>query len=190
MSSRYRLRRKKGGRNDFPLPQVSLTSLMDIVTNILVYTIKIFAVSAITVQDPSVFLPKSTSRQDADNAVVVMITGKYRREAEEDVTELIQEQPSIVVDDEVVLDLDPVSYRVPANAKQRGYVIKALKRELLTIRSQQEITAHLTNGEIFNGRVVIIADKNTPYRVLADVLVTCSEAGFGNFQFAIVKREA
>ena len=190
MRSKKGSRTKRRSRNEIDLPKVSLTSLMDIVTNILVYTIKIFAVSAIAIQDPSVSLPKSSSRQDAENAVVVMITGTLRKEAEDDVTEYIHETPSILVDDRVILKLDPKTYRVPANAKERGYVITVLKKELIKVRKEQIETADLTKGEGFSGRVVIVADKETPYKVLADVLVTCSEAGFGSFQFAIVKREA
>lgn len=186
------MRKRKQRRSMGEAPPLSLTSLMDIVTNILVYTIKIFAVSSITVQDPSVFLPKSTSREDPEDAVVVMVTGTKRQEANNDVAELVTEIPTIVVDGKVIEQLDPTTYRVHPQAKERGYVIKALKQELLEIRRQQNQTAQLTDHDkpAANRQIVIIADKNTPYRVIADVLVTCGEAGFGEFKFAVVKLEA
>jgi biopolymer transport protein ExbD len=190
MRTRNRFRMRTSIHSEPRSQQVSLTSLMDIVTNILVYTIKIFAVSTITIQDPSVFLPSSSSRENPEDTVVVMITGKIRKEISENREIFVEEVPTIIVDDKVIQKVDPRTYRVPANAKERGYVITSLKRELLHIRKDQESTAKLTAGEGFNGRVVIIADKNTPYRLLADVLVTCGEAGFGHFKFAIVKREA
>lgn len=125
---------------------ISLTSLMDIVTNLLVYTIKIFAISPILVQDPSVVLPLSTTQENAEESVVVMVTGTQK----------------IVVD---------------------GKVVGNLKKELLEIKQNQQ-------GFGFTGQIVIVADKLTPYRVLVDVLATCAEAGFGKFEFAVVKQEA
>ena len=190
MRSTNRFRMRKSIHSGSAPQQVSLTSLMDVITNIIVYTIKIFAVSTITIQDPSVFLPVSSSRENPEDTVVVMITGKIRKEVEDNKEIFVEEMPTIMVDDKVIQKVDSKTYRVPANAKQRGYIITSLKRELLHIRKEQETTAKLTDGEGFNGRVVIVADKNTPYRLLADVLVTCGEAGFGHFKFAIVKREA
>ncbi len=160
---------------------VSLTSLMDIVTNILVYTIKIFAVSPIVVQDPSVELPKSSSQKDAEESVVVMVTGMRRQ---------VNETPTIVVDGREVERLDPKTYRVPESAKNNGYVINKLKQELLSIKANQKESAGLIKGSGFTGHVVIVADRYTPYRVLVDVLVTCGDAGFGNFEFAVIKQEA
>jgi biopolymer transport protein ExbD len=191
MTSKNKRGRRRGVRHLENPPPLSLTSLMDVVTNILVYTIKIFAVSPITVQDPSVALPRSSSREDAADAVVVMVTGAQRAESKGDSgTEVVQEIPTIVVDGKVIQRLDRETYRVPAEAKQRGYIITSLKKELLEIRKSQGQTAQLTEGEGFTGNIVIIADKYTPYRVLADVLVTCGQAGFGDFKFAIVKQDA
>lgn len=159
--------------------RVSLTSLMDIVTNILVYTIKIFAVSPILIQDPAVELPRSTSQKDAEDTVVVMVTG-IRPE----------ETPTIMVDGRVVNKIDPKAYRVPENAKHNGYIIGNLKNELLRIKEIQAQSANLVHKGGFTGKVAIVADKFTPYRVLVDVLATCGDAGFGSFEFAVIKQEA
>lgn len=172
------MRRRKRREEEKPYA-LSLTSLMDIVTNILVYTIKIFAVSPIVVQDPSVELPHSTSREDAEESVVVMLTGMRD-----------QQSPTIVVDGKVVEWMDKETYRVPESAKNNGYVIKKLKKELLAVRQNQKQSADLIAGSGFTGKVVIVADKHTPYRVLVDILVTCADAGFGSFEFAVVKQEA
>lgn len=182
--------RKRRREEDKPYA-VSLTSLMDIVTNILVYTIKIFAVSPITVQDPSVELPRSTSQEDAEESVVVMVTGMRRLDAtrHNKITEL-RGIPTIVVDGKVVEKLNGETYRVPEAAKKNGYVITRLKEELTAIKQNQANSAALIKNSGFTGRVVIVADKYTPYRVLVDVLVTCADAGFGNFEFAVIKEEA
>lgn len=184
------MRRRKRREDEKP-NALSLTSLMDIVTNILVYTIKIFAVSPIVVQDPSVELPRSTTQEDAEESVVVMVTGMRRAEAtDDDRIREIKEIPTIVVDGKVVERIDQKTYRVPEAAKNNGYVIKKLKQELMAIKQNQKQSADLIEGSGFTGRVVIVADKYTPYRVLVDILVTCGDAGFGNFEFAVIKQEA
>lgn len=184
------MRRRRVREEEKPAA-LSLTSLMDIVTNILVYTIKIFAVSPIVVQDPSVNLPHSTTQENAEEAVVVMVTGMKQLEANaHDQIHHINETPTIVVDGRVVQTIDPTTYRVPEAAKNNGYVIKSLKEELLAVKNNQKDSAHLIKDSGFTGRVVIVADKNTPYRVLVDVLVTCGDAGFGKFEFAVIKQEA
>ncbi len=171
--------------------RVSLTSLMDIVTNILVYTIKIFAVSPILVQDPTVELPRSTSQKDAQESVVVMVTGIRRAEASDDaVIREIKEIPTIVVDGKVVNRIDPKTYRLPENAKNNGFIIRNLKEELTRIRDSQMHSKKFVKKGGFTGKVVIVADKFTPYRVLVDVLATCGDAGFGSFEFAVIKQEA
>ncbi|MES2503556.1 MAG: biopolymer transporter ExbD [Myxococcota bacterium] len=170
---------------------VSLTSLMDVVTNILVYTIKIFAVSPIVVQDPSVDLPHSTTRANAEESIVVMVTGARQAEANDsDEVKMLKEIPTIVVDGKVVNKIDVKTYRVPENAKNNGFIIRNLKAELLSIKKNQVESAGIIKNSGFTGRVVIVADKYTPYRVLVDVLATCGDAGFGSFEFAVVKQEA
>src|SRR3989338_680280 len=167
---------------------VSLTSLMDIITNILVYTIKIFAVSPILIQDPSLVLPHSTSQANANESVVVMITGVLRAESTDtEEIKMLKEIPTILVDGTVVDRLDTKTYRVPESAKTNGFIIKNLKQRLLEIKQNQTQSAAFIQNSGFTGRVTIVADKNTPYRVLVDILATCGEVGFGNFEFAVVK---
>lgn len=185
------MRRRRFKKSEDKPYAVSLTSLMDVITNILVYTIKIFAVSPILIQDPSVVLPHSTSKSNADESVVVMVTGILRAEAtdSEEIRQL-KEIPTILVDGVVVNQIDAKSYRIPENAKSHGFIINNLKKKLLEIKQNQKQSAALIQNSGFTGRVTIVADKNTPYRVLVDVLATCGEVGFGNFEFAVVKQEA
>ncbi len=184
---RPRRRRKRAGPSSDGMP--SLTSLMDIVTIILIYFVKTFAVSPIAVQDPSVQLPSSTSMENTEDATVVMITGAKRRENINGHQVMVGEVPNIVIDDRVVAQLD-AEYRVPADLKQHGIIIVPLKKELLEVRQKENQTAELVEEGGFSGKIVIIADRDTPYRVLNEVLVTCGSAGFSDFKFVIVKEKA
>lgn len=174
---------------------LSINSLMDIVTILLVYLLKSYATSPIDVKDPAIELPISTSTERVEEATVVMITGPEKKAPNplDPANAIIVENvPTIAVDGTAVAQLDPATYRVPNEMKDAntgGYVIKALREKLREAREMQEATADISEKGGFSGKIVILADKRTPYRVLTEVLVTCGEAGFGEFKFAIVKDE-
>lgn len=197
-----RRKRRRKRRNDAGPQPLSINSLMDIVTILLVYLIKSYATSPIEVKDPSIELPTSTSRETVEEATVVMITGPERKApnpANPAQSIIVPNTPAIVVDGKPLTDrngnpvfLDTSTYRIPdayKDPKTGNYVIIPLRERLREAREIQEATAEVSDKGGFTGKVVILADKRTPYRVLTDVLVTCGEAGFGEFKFAIVKDE-
>lgn len=195
-----RRKRRRKRRNDAGPQPLSINSLMDIVTILLVYLIKSYATSPIEVKDPAIELPTSTSRETVEEATVVMITGPERKApnpANPAQSIIVPNTPAIVVDGKPLTDrngnpvlLDTSTYRIPDAYKDPNtgnYVIIPLRERLREAREIQEATAEVSDKGGFTGKVVILADKRTPYRVLTDVLVTCGEAGFGEFKFAIVK---
>ncbi len=187
-----RKKRRQRRAPEAPAP-LTLNSLMDIVTILLVYLLKSYATSPIEVKDPSIALPISSSLENVEEATVVMITGPQKTVPNpNDPTQaiVVPNTPTIVVDATPIVALDEATYRVPAEAKDAasgGYVITALRAKLKEAAEMQALTAEVSDTLGFSGKVVIIADKQTPYRVLTDVLVTCGQAGFGEFRFAIVK---
>lgn len=191
--ARRKRRRKKADFGD--RGGLSINSLMDIVTIILVYLLKSYATSPIEVKDPAIELPVSTSTETVEEATVVMVTGPETKVPDPNnpaQARLAANTPTIVVDGTPILQLDPATYRVrneDKDEKTGGYVIKALREKLRAAKDMQEASAEVSDKGGFTGKVVILADKRTPYRVLTDVLVTCGEAGFGEFKFAIVKDE-
>lgn len=193
-STPQRRKRKKRRRLEGPAP-LTLNSLMDIVTILLVYLLKSYATSPIEVKDPAIALPTSTSLENVEEATVVMITGPEKAVPNPNnpaQTIIVPNTPHIVVDGESIISLDEATYRVPDAAKDAasgGYVINALRTKLKEAAEMQAATAEVSDTLGFSGKVVIIADKRTPYRVLTDVLVTCGQAGFGEFRFAIVKEK-
>jgi biopolymer transport protein ExbD len=168
----------------------SLTSLMDVVTIILVYFVKTFAVSPITVQDPSVQLPISTSKEVPEDAVVVMITGAERREVgPHNEKIMVSAIPTISVDDDLVLQL-LADFQVPNGELEGQFVITRLRRKLLEVRKMQGVTAELTESKNeFSGKIVLVVDKKVPFNILSMVMVTAAQTGYSAFKFAIVKHE-
>lgn len=188
MARTSRKRRRARGLSEAAMP--SLNSLMDVVTIILVYFVKTFAVSPITVQDPSVQLPISTARETPEEAIVVMITGDKRRETNSvGDSVLVADMPTISVDDDLILHLKP-NFEIPKGELEGQFVIKTLKKRLLEVRKLQGVTAELTSSkEEPDSKIVFVVDRHVPYSTLSKALVSSSEAGYADFKFAIVKRE-
>ena len=187
------VRRKRRKRRSSPEDAtLSINSLMDIVTIILVYLIKSYATSPIEVTDPSIALPTSISQGKIEEATVVMVTGKVRKIVDPKNPKnasFVKNDPWVVVDNTKVVQLDANTMRVPDADKDPdtgNYVIVKLRDQLKEAREIQDARSEV-GGTEFDGKVVIIADKNTPYRVITDVLVTCGAAGFSQFRFAIIK---
>ena len=189
-----RKRRAKKGDGEKNEPP-ALNSLMDIVTIILVYLIKSFATSPIDVSDPATDLPMSTSKEKTEEAAVVLVTGPIRKGFVNGQKTQTANTPQIVVDDMPVLSMGPTSknpraFAIPEAELERKFVIKKLRTKLKEVKEAQELTASITEEGGFNGKVVIIADKATPYSLLTQLLITCGEAGFGEYKFAIVRMDS
>lgn len=189
-------RRKKKGHGLASESSPSLTSLIDILMVVLVFLLKTFAISPITVRDPSVQLPISTSHENVEDLVVVMISGAERRDkGPRGENILTPNVPTIVVDDDVIVHLGQ-NFEVPEGELERQFVIRKLKQRLIEERRIEGKTAELIEqgegsktSEGFTGKIVFVVDKNVPFRTLSRALVSSAEAGYADFKFAIVKSE-
>jgi hypothetical protein len=199
-------RRKRVKRHIPGTPPISITSLTDMVTMLLVYLLKTFATNPVEVKDPSIEIPRSSCLPDStlpadmpppdgcgeiEEATIVMLTGPQQKRMVNGVQQVSRVTPRIVVDGKPVAELELPSYRVPESLKDPasgGYVIEPLREALKRAKEFKEVTAQVT-GSKFDGKVIILADRQTPYRVLTDVLVTCGESGFADFRFAVIRPE-
>ena len=194
-------KRRKSARGRRPsehFATISITSLTDMVTVLLVYLLKTFATSPIEIKDPSRELPRSVCNPapgsgakereggppprdgcgEIQETTIVMVTGPKKGRT-----------PRIAVNSDAIVEMDGSTYRVPEQFKDPqsgGWVIVPLREALKRAKEIKEISA-LRDGKPFDGKVVILADKDTPYRVLSEVLVTCGESGFADFRFAVIK---
>jgi hypothetical protein len=151
-----------------------------------VYLLKTFTTSPIEVKEPTINLPASTSQEQPAEATVVMVTGPEARIVVNGKTQVIPATPRLVVDGRPVVELDAATYRVRDADKQNGYIVLQLKEELRKAKERQKAVNDALGKEM-DGKIIILADRRTPYRVLTDVLVTCGDAGFGEFRFAVIK---
>jgi biopolymer transport protein ExbD len=196
-------KKRKKKRAETDKQALSINSLMDIVTIILVYLLKSYSTSPIDVKDPAIEMPISSSKETVEDAAVVMVTGPIIKQLQPGTNcQVIPGKtpqywcpniPSIAVDGKALFQLEGTagsgglpSWRVPDNQKEGGFVISSMRADLVKAKETQEAAAEINDRE-FTGKVVILADRRTPYRVLMDILVTCGQSGFGEFKFVIVK---
>ncbi len=145
--------------------QVTMTSLMDILTTLLLFVLKSFVIEGEAVTPvPGVTLPESTSHTAAQSAVVVAI-----------------------FDDVVMMDGEVVA-TVSKASKSRDLMIDALADRLEVAREQSVEIARLRGEkeEDFLGKVSIQGDRAIHFAILQRVMYTCSQSGFENISLAVI----
>ena len=164
----------KGRRKNEGPANLSLNSLLDIVTIILVYLLKSFASSPVSVPDPNVHLPDSSAQLVPEEAAVIMIT-----------------TTKIVAGDEAVAEVVDGTH-VDANDKrdgEKGYFITPLYDAMVAQADNEKKIAQYNPAHQFKGISILICDKRIPFRLLSEVMYTAGQAEYGNFKFAVIKRE-
>lgn len=151
---------------------LTVTSLMDILTIILVFLLKSYSANPVNITQSDVLkLPVSSAHLTPEEAVPVAITQRNI---------LVSDKPVAEVTDGKV---DPSVKRGGAN----GYFINPLFDALNNEADKQKRIAKHNSAQQFKGLALIIADKKTPYRLLNEVLYTAGQAQFGQFKFAVVQ---
>ncbi|MFQ5863704.1 MAG: ExbD/TolR family protein [bacterium] len=144
--------------------RLNLTSMMDMFTIILVFLLKTYATEGQLIQ-PSEYLtlPKSTIQTSAETAL-----------------DLIVSKEVVMVNDKPVIDLKSVQ-------KQRGYIIRPLKNELL-FHAIEAKNMEEQFGIPFSGKVTIQADRGIKYRDLVKVMATCGASEYPNMRLLVYRK--
>jgi hypothetical protein len=155
---------------------VTINSLMDAMTIILVFLLMNYSIDPIKVDGgEDLALPTSTTEVNPSASPTVTITAR-----------------SIIVDDITVVNFEQnngvpeVPVRAMLDQKHSTGTIVALRDKLKAMADEQ------ANNALFNGKadtsLTIIAHGETPYSLLSLVLSTASKTPLGgNFSFAVTK---
>lgn len=168
------LKKKKGSkikdRNDEP-PTINITSLMDILTIMLVFLLKSYATDPVNITPGSdLDIPKSTSLLTPAATVVVTVS-----------------KSAVIVDNNPVLVVK--DGKIEASQKrggEDGYFIIPLNKVLVDAAEKKRRLASVNTSVKFDGICTIVMDRDTPYRLLTEILYTAGQAEFANFKFAAV----
>ena len=151
---------------------LNITPMMDMMTILLVFLLKQFAVQqAATLTSEGLQLPTSSIEAQRPLAVNVTIT-----------------QNAILVEGDGVTTVraggvDPSVKRDGAN----GYYITPLV-DVLTKHANRLKKIAAMGGTQFDGTAMVLVDKSTPYRLLTEVLYSAGQAEFKNYHLVVIRR--
>jgi biopolymer transport protein ExbD len=173
-SRKLRKARRKAREAAGEIKELNIVAMMDMMTILLVFLLKSYQATSISVNAGEIALPASTTQNNpAENIAVTISMNDVR------------------VNDKVVLSL--VNGTVPAAAKEGGKaeaffvgpVYDALKKQVDVKKKIGEYSEDLQ----FKGQVNLIADKKISYRTLMEVLYTAGQAELGEYKFLVLKNE-
>lgn len=152
---------------------VTINSLMDAMTIILVFLLMNYSIDPLRVDSSDdLKLPPSTTDINPEPSATVTITAK-----------------GIVVNDEVVATLTDdgeVDKTKKLGGDETALQIQPLFEALNEEASRQKEVSRLA-GSRFDGLLTVIAHGETPYRLVTEVLYTAGQAEFSKFKFAVLK---
>jgi biopolymer transport protein ExbD len=153
------------------IKDLNITPMMDMMTIILVFLLKTFTSSSTFIaQDQNLNLAPSMTKMQAKQAAMITITKRV-----------------VLVEGEAVAPvnngkIDPALKRDGEN----GYFITTLVDQLQKLSNRERKVAELTQGK-YEGELMVVADRNTPYRLLTEVLYSCGQAGYANYRLVVLK---
>lgn len=167
---RRKQKRHKHSGAGTEIGDLNITPMLDMMTILLVFLLKSYAVSSENVNVANLVLPHSSTSLNIEEAVQLMLT-----------------KDAILVDQRVVTELRGGDVRVEDLPDgPQGYLIRPLY-DALEINASKLKRIEEFGGSQFSGRIAVIADKNAPYGLLFRVLYTCGRAEFGRFKLFVQK---
>ncbi|MBI3179915.1 MAG: biopolymer transporter ExbD [Deltaproteobacteria bacterium] len=152
---------------------LSITSLMDVLTIILVFLLKSYSTNPVQLkQAKDLKLPFSSSELFPEESAAVTITLS---------TILVNDAPVLKIENGVVPESDRSS---------GGYLIDPLFQKLQEEVDHQKRIAKFNPSAEFKEICTIIADRHVPFTLLAQVMYTAGQATFSKFKFAVIKKSS
>ncbi len=173
MRFRKALARKKRKEREAEgeIKELNITAMMDIMTIILVFLIKSYSTSSVTVTaSEDIRPPVSTTRQTPKDTIAITVTPKGILVGDRRKVELVNMQvKKSDLEGKKILPLD-----------------EALKKEVEKLK----YIAERNPAAPFNHEVSVIGDKRIPYELLSSVLYTAGQNELENFRFIVIAKDS
>ena len=166
--ARTRSIRNKKKRSKSEVVDLDITSLLDILVILLVFLLKSYNSSGVTLTVPSgITLPNSESQSINSAGVVIQVS-----------------KDKLYVDSQVVLDAEKTTKQVFDHGGRR---ILPLYEELVKKKDLIKQTSKLVpEAKPFSGLANLIIDKSLKYSYVKKIMYTCAEAGFKEYKFIVL----
>ncbi len=149
---------------------LTITSLMDVMTIILVFLIKSYTTNPVALkQAKDLKMPFSTSDMQPDVSTALVVTLN-----------------NIIVDDSPVLSIENGKV-ADSELSHNGMLIERLFQKLQEAVDFQKKLAQRNPQAKFNELVTVMSDRHVPFKLITQVMYTAGQAQFSKFKFAVVK---
>ncbi|MEZ4704385.1 MAG: biopolymer transporter ExbD [Bdellovibrionota bacterium] len=172
-------RAKRKRSNDVVAKEINLVAMMDVLTILLIFLLKSYSVSALSIPvGGTISIPLSKQTINPKEAVKLTITS------------IKGSTPGVIaVDEEAIVELTPEFLAQYQTRLQKGdYTIKEVKLALEKKKRLIKAMASIVDDVVFDGKIMVIADKETPSWLILSVLGTSAEAEFTQYQLAAVRK--
>ncbi len=155
---------------------LNITAMLDMMTIILVFLLKSMSQSSASLpQSSDLTMPKSVLTTEASQEGVAVLISKS----------------SIIVDDNIVAPVPAdATHGVEGKYKRSGptdlYIVP-LANALQSWRERDRQVRLATGKDPSSSEAIIIADENTPYRLLTEVLFTLGQCEFAKFHLMVLQ---
>ncbi len=155
---------------------LNITAMMDMMTIILVFLLKSMSQSSASLpQSSDLTIPKSVLTTEASQEGVAVLISKSQ----------------IVVDDNIICPVPAdATHGVEGKYKRSGptdlYIVP-LANALQSWRERDRQVRLATGKDPSASEAIIIADSNTPYRLLVEVLFTLGQSEFAKFHLMVLQ---
>jgi biopolymer transport protein ExbD len=155
---------------------LNITAMLDMMTIILVFLLKSMSQSSASLpQSGDLTMPKSVLTTEASQEGVAVLISKS----------------SIIVDDNIVATVPAdATHGVEGKYKRTGptdlYIVP-LANALQSWRERDRQVRLATGKDPSSSEAIIIADSNTPYRLLTEVLFTLGQSEFAKFHLMVLQ---
>lgn len=163
-------------RKDPDIDFLNITAMLDMMTIILVFLLKSMSQSSASLpQSGDLTMPKSVLTTEASQEGVAVLISKS----------------SIIVDDKVVATVPAdATHGLEGKYKRSGptdlYVVP-LANALQSWRERDRAVRTALGKDATSSEAIVIADANTPYRLLTEVLFTLGQTEFAKFHLMVLQ---
>lgn len=158
--------RKRRIRRGSTVAYLSIVSLMDMFTIVLLFLLQSFSTESETFAiSPKFRLPTSTASETFKSRLTVQITLK-----------------DIIVDGKKIAEVKDVQ-------EKGDMLVKSLKEELSSLANRSAFIAEANPSVKLTREVIILGDKGIPFSLLKKVMFTCGQVGYNNIYLAVTSIE-
>ncbi len=177
--ARYKRELRKAinkNRKEADIDFLNITAMLDMMTIILVFLLKSMSQSSASLpQSGDLTMPKSVLTTEASQEGVAVLISKS----------------SIIVDDNIVAQVPAdATHGLEGKYKRSGptdlYIVP-LANALQSWRERDRQVRLATGKDPSSSEAIIIADSNTPYRLLTEVLFTLGQSEFAKFHLMVLQ---